>query len=115
MDFEKSANLVEAALWFTVSLVFVRKAIRAHARLRWVFLILAAAFVVFGTSDIIESGTGAWWRPWWLLALKATCMCAILFGFMAILQDEEAVSKPSSTDAMIRVWLAPPVGWQVYC
>lgn len=30
--------------------------------------------MAFGVSDIIELQTGAWWRPWWLLLLKAACL-----------------------------------------
>lgn len=35
-------------------------------------------FVVFGISDLIEAKTGAWWRPWPLLALKACCVVALI-------------------------------------
>lgn len=45
--------------------------------------LLASAFLAFGLSDIIESQTGAWWRPWWLLVLKGGCICAFLYGAWA--------------------------------
>jgi hypothetical protein len=83
MDVEKSGNLIEAVLSFAVSLAFIVKAIRADRRLRLVFSLLATAFLVFGITDLIESGTGAWWSPPWLLALKATCVAAFAFGFAA--------------------------------
>jgi hypothetical protein len=83
MDLEKSGNLIEAALWLAVSLVFALKAIRANGRLRLAFLILAVSFVVFGITDLIESETGTWWRPVWLLALKASCVGGFTVGFAA--------------------------------
>lgn len=30
--------------------------------------------IIFGISDFVEMGTGAWWRPWWLLAWKGACV-----------------------------------------
>ncbi len=80
-DPEKYGNLLEAGLWFAVSLILVAKLMRAAGRLRRVFLILATAFFVFGISDLIESQTGAWWRPWWLLLLKVGCIAFFVFGF----------------------------------
>jgi len=38
----------------------------------------AVAFVAFGGSDVVESFTGAWWRPWWLFAWKAACVLGLL-------------------------------------
>jgi hypothetical protein len=83
MDLEKSGNLIEAALWLVVSIVFALKAIRASGGLRQVFCILAVSFAVFGITDLIESETGAWWRPLWLLALKAICVVGFVVGFSA--------------------------------
>ena len=80
-DPEKYGNLLEAGLWFAVSLILLAKLWRATGRLRRVFAILAAAFFVFGVSDLIESQTGAWWRPWWLLLLKVGCVAVFVFGF----------------------------------
>jgi hypothetical protein len=81
MDIEKSGNLIEAAVWFVVSALFTVKMIRVGGRLRLAFLLLTVAFLFFGMSDLIESETGAWWRPPWLLALKAICVASIVFGF----------------------------------
>ncbi|MBE7458640.1 MAG: hypothetical protein KJ057_17160 [Phycisphaerae bacterium] len=35
-------------------------------------------FLAFGASDVVEADTGAWWRPWWLLAWKAACLAVLL-------------------------------------
>ena len=80
-DLEKYGNLFEAGLWFVVSLILLIKMTRATGRLWRVFAILAAAFFVFGITDLIESQTGAWWRPWWLLLLKVGCVAVFVFGF----------------------------------
>ena len=79
-DLEKTGNLVEAAFWMLVTVVLFVKAIRA-APLRGIFFILAAAFFVFSISDIIESQTGAWWKPFWLLLMKTACIAVFFFGF----------------------------------
>lgn len=44
-DPEKYGNLLEAGLWFAVSLILLAKLTRATGRLRRVFAILAAAFL----------------------------------------------------------------------
>lgn len=81
-------NLFEAALWFAISAVFFfRGMVRAGGKtpesraLRRELFLLAAAFAAFGVSDIIESRTGAWWEPWWLLALKTACVLVFLRAF----------------------------------
>jgi hypothetical protein len=94
MDVEKSGNLIEAAVWFVVSALFIAKTIRAGGRLRLVFLLLAVAFLFFGMSDLIESKTGAWWRPAWLLVLKAICVASFVFGFTAYYR----LRRPRSSD-----------------
>jgi hypothetical protein len=71
-------NYAEAAFWWTFALVFAFRAFRFGAQWRRDQLILALAFAGFGFSDWLEVGTGAWWRPWWLLALKAICLLVIV-------------------------------------
>lgn len=81
-------NLFEAALWFAISAVFFfRGRVRAGGSapesqtMRRELFQLAVAFAAFGLSDIIESRTGAWWAPWWLLALKTVCVLVFLRAF----------------------------------
>lgn len=50
-------------------------------------LILPAAFLAFGCSDWIEMHTGAWWKPWWLLLLKATCVTIFGLFFLRRLRE----------------------------
>jgi len=83
MEIENLANLIEAGLWFGVALVWVSKSVRATRPLRFVFVLLAIAFLVFGITDLIESQTGAWWRPLWLLGMKVACVVSFVLGFAA--------------------------------
>ncbi len=40
-------------------------------------LISAVTLVLFGVSDLVETVTGAWWRPWWLLLWKGVCVAIL--------------------------------------
>lgn len=71
------ANRVEAGLWIAVAIGCV-VAMRLRPRVRGDLLVAALAFALFGVSDLVETTTGAWWRPWWLLAWKAACV--VVFG-----------------------------------
>jgi hypothetical protein len=73
----ETANYIEACFWALIGLGFTFAAIR-NANARRQLLVLAAAFLLFGLSDTVEAGTGAWWRPWWLLVWKGLCL--MLFG-----------------------------------
>lgn len=85
-DLTKHGNLIEAGLWFVVSLVLAVQTIRTGGKQRRWLAILAAAFLVFGISDLIESQTGAWWRPLWLLLMKGSCVAVFVIGFVACLR-----------------------------
>jgi hypothetical protein len=69
-------NLIEAGLWLTIGAGFALSAL-APAR-RGSKMLAALAFALFGLTDVVEHRTGAWWRPWWLLVLKAGCIVALL-------------------------------------
>lgn len=81
MDIERDGNLIEALVWWVVAVVLWMRRRREGADVRRVLLILAVAFAVFGVSDLIEARTGAWWRPWWLLVIKACCVGVLVWGF----------------------------------
>jgi hypothetical protein len=80
-DLGRTANLAEAALWGLMAVYCLVRSCRATGGLRRVFGSLAIAFFFFGISDLIEAHTGAWWRPWWLLFLKAGCLIILFAGF----------------------------------
>jgi hypothetical protein len=70
MDVAWWGNLAEAALWTGVELsLAVATAYRSRGR--WPYWFLAITFVVFAMTDVAEEWSGAWWKPWWLLLLKA--------------------------------------------
>jgi uncharacterized membrane protein YhaH (DUF805 family) len=77
---DEIGNLIEAGLWGGVAVGMSLAAALAARPWRRTCMWLAPVFLVFGVSDLIEAQTGAWWRPWWLLALKAACVLAIAVG-----------------------------------
>jgi len=72
-------NTFEAGAWFLFSGIFVVCTVKAKNERRWLSGVASAAFFVFGVSDIIESRTGAWWTPWWLLTVKALCVLVFIY------------------------------------
>ena len=77
----KTANHIEAGLWFVIGLAFAGYAFaRPSVRVR--SFVAAIVFILFGVSDIVEVQTGAWWRPWLLFCWKAACVLAMLIMFV---------------------------------
>ena len=73
------ANYAEAGLWAALGVAAV---IKRNGRASWA---LAAALILFGVSDVVETRTGAWYKPWWLLAWKAICvLCILIFGITVL-------------------------------
>lgn len=73
------ANYAEAGLWAAFAVVAL---IKRTGRASW---LLAAALLLFGLSDIVETRTGAWYKPWWLFAWKALCvLCILIFGIAVL-------------------------------
>ena len=70
-------NALEACLWLAMAAVLgilaARRSLASH--FQWA---AAAVLVLFGLSDVVEIQTGAWWRPWWLLAWKLACVTILL-------------------------------------
>lgn len=69
----RTFNQIEVGLWTLAAVVFLLRAVRDSSCRRQA-LVAAVAFLFFAGSDAMEVRTGAWWRPWWLLAWKATCV-----------------------------------------
>ena len=69
------ANYAEAVVWFAMALYCVTRAITTRRANLW---LLTIALLLFGASDVVEVRTGAWYRPWWLLAWKTACVLTIL-------------------------------------
>jgi hypothetical protein len=81
MDLARDGNLIEAGVWFVLALVLGIRTLFADRRLRLTTALLVVALVSFGFSDMVESRTGAWWRPWWLFLWKVACVALLAFGF----------------------------------
>lgn len=79
-DLTVVGNFLEGFLWIAVSLTFGIMAYRTPGPKRWLWQLLAAAFLLFGISDFIETQTGAWWKPWWLLVMKGSCILIFLYA-----------------------------------
>lgn len=73
-------NYVEAAVWISISAVLLVASYRQGRRSPYftTSVVACIAFAAFGVSDIIEVQTGAWWRPFGLLVLKASCVILLI-------------------------------------
>lgn len=98
-------NQAEGTFWILLGLaMFVVMA----RRRRDVELRTAAGllFIAFGLSDFVEIHTGGWYKPWWLLAWKATNLAG-LFGVFLGFRHRTAVLE-SSCAGSIPDPLVPP-------
>jgi ABC-type iron transport system FetAB permease component len=84
VDLAREGNLIEAVVWAVLAVVVVGYTTRAARAWRPTLVVLALTMLVFGASDVVESRTGAWWRPWWLFVWKALCVVALLVGFLRL-------------------------------
>lgn len=73
LSFFQWANLIEGMFWVVLAIVHMLWS-RSHSLGDRSARVLFAFLVAFGISDWVEMFTGAWWRPWWLLAWKAVCV-----------------------------------------
>jgi hypothetical protein len=94
-----TSNYLEAALWGAIAVGFVIAAIRSTETTRARAAVAAVAFVAFGLSDVVEVQTGAWWRPWWLLAWKAACVAVFLMLYVDYLRRRKTRSMKSPSEA----------------
>jgi hypothetical protein len=40
--------------------------------------LLGLTFICFGISDVVETRTGGWYKPWWMLVWKVSNVILIL-------------------------------------
>jgi glycerol-3-phosphate acyltransferase PlsY len=71
-------NVIEAGIWVTLATRFLLYALRRPTSLKKAFLVFSTTLFLFGLSDVIETQTGAWYRPWGLFLMKAICVILIL-------------------------------------
>jgi hypothetical protein len=83
----KIFNLIEALLWAGVAAGVLIFSKRLADRRRRIAYVAAAAFFLFGISDILEVYTGAWWQPLWMLLLKGTCVLSLAACLVAYVKS----------------------------
>lgn len=71
-------NYVEAVFWMVASFVAWRSSRGMEPAKQKNARLASIALFLFGISDLVETQTGAWWRPWWLLIWKTSCVLALL-------------------------------------
>jgi glycerol-3-phosphate acyltransferase PlsY len=70
-------NVIEAGIWFALAGWLLFLALKRQSSLKKTFLVFSATLFVFGISDLIETQTGAWYKPFSLFMLKAVCVLFI--------------------------------------
>ena len=98
MDLERDGNLIEAGVWFLLSIVLLVYAFRSAKQFRFVLFVLVVTLAAFGGSDLVEARTGAWWKPWWLFVWKAACVIMLLFGFLRYFQIQKSKSQMNADE-----------------
>jgi hypothetical protein len=96
-DFFRDTNLIECALWCVIGIGFLFRAI-AKPRQRATALLAGATFLLFGASDYVESHTGAWWRPWWLLVWKGICLLIFLILIVQYIRNRRPQKDHFTTE-----------------
>lgn len=94
-DPEVSGNWLEAAVWETCAATLWLKSRGPTTPGRQLARRAAGILVPFGVSDLVESQTGAWWSPWWLLAWKAAGVVGLLACGWALVRMKNRASRPS--------------------
>jgi len=78
----RTGNYIEAAVWMLMAVIGGVYAFNAAGTSRRRWRLVATTLLLFALSDVVEAQTGAWWRPWWLLAWKALCL--VVFAWVII-------------------------------
>ncbi len=88
MDPVDSFNIFEAGLWATFALLTAAFGGRVRGVTPGLRALLSASFLAFGTSDLVELSTGAWWRPPGLLVYKGVCLLGIIGSCLSLRRNQ---------------------------
>lgn len=85
MDYVFAFNVVETVLWTAIGAYTAKQAFyrgdkqsgKERGKGRYQLFAISVLFFVFAGSEVVESQTGAWWRPWWLAVWKGVCIAGI--------------------------------------
>ena len=80
-------NPIEGAVWVVIGACFAVSLVRPTGR--GAKLVAAVNFIAVGCSDFGEYYTGAWWRPWWLLAWKMACVVVMLLQLIGHIRGKD--------------------------
>lgn len=83
------ANTLEALLWWTLAAVLLFAARSRPSWPRSTLRLTVLTLIAFGLSDLVETQTGAWYHPWWLLLWKSTCVALLLYSALKLYQARE--------------------------
>ena len=84
-------NIVEGAFWITVAGIIYIRMQNKNKRLVRIGRLAITAFFMFGISDFIEVNTGAWYKPFSLLLLKAACIATLLYCLKNYIQKGDKI------------------------
>ncbi|BAY05655.1 hypothetical protein H6G54_25720 [Anabaena cylindrica FACHB-243] len=87
----RQGNYIEAVLWSLFSLGFMIYSYKRNCLIaKHKNQITSVIFLLFGLSDIIEVQTGGWWKPWWLLLWKSSCVIGFIVCFWDYLKIQHS-------------------------
>jgi glycerol-3-phosphate acyltransferase PlsY len=69
--------VIEAGIWIALAGWLLFLAVRRRSSLKKTFFLFSATLFFFGISDLIETQTGAWYKPFSLFMMKAVCVLFI--------------------------------------
>lgn len=93
LPFFSTSNYIEAVFWIIVAMGFAITAFQRTGVIRQRCWIGAVVFFLFGLSDVVEVQTGAWYRPWWLLAWKGLCLLVIFYLLAMYIRARRSQSR----------------------
>ncbi len=90
-------NTLEGLFWLTLAAAFL---LIAWRRRRDTGLAISAGllFATFGLSDFVEIHTGGWYKPWWLLAWKASNLIGLAMVYVAYRRQVSNSATETSRD-----------------
>ena len=94
--FFHSFNFVEGFFWIAIAVGAVLRSRKTSGKIRRSLRMAALLFLLFGVSDFVELSTGAWWRPWWLLTWKATCVVGLLYLWWCQRASKKEIKTPQA-------------------